>query len=151
MDLTTPLEWLTFQPEAPRSPSWLIRLTKMAKYNESKIKNSFQIKNSPCLSPTYLPYRTAPRTTRCTTGLRYVGLRSSRYKSTKPHHQDLSISYAQSDSEKDDVDSRVPPTCSQTVPKVNGCTSRCLAWPTGPQRAYLTTGRGCSQIGGEEP
>ena len=47
------------------------------------------------------------------------------------HYQDLSISCAQSDLEKYDVDSR--------------------AWPTGPQRADSTTSRGCNQNGGEGP
>ena len=52
--------------------------------------------------------------------LRYVGLRSSRYKSTNPHYQDPSVSYAQSDSEEDDVDkySVGTPTFSQTGPRL---------------------------------
>ncbi len=63
--------------------------------------------------------------------LRYKDLDPVKISLKNLHYQDLSISYAQSDSEKYYVDSR--------------------AWPTGPQRADSTTVRGCNQIGGEEP
>ena len=64
------------------------------------------------------------------------------------HYQDLSISYAQSDSEEDDVDkySRVTPTFSQTVPKVNGCLDKTELYKTRPKGMTRTSVRHVPQV-----
>ena len=64
------------------------------------------------------------------------------------HYQDLSISYAQSDSEEDDVDkySRVTPTFSQTVPKVNGCLDKTELYKTRPKGMIRSSVRYVPQV-----
>ena len=54
------------------------------------------------------------------TALRYVGLRSRRYKSTIPHYQGLDVSHTQSNSEEDNhVDGDKCTRVNTTGPKVN--------------------------------
>ena len=62
--------------------------------------------------------------------LRYKDLNPVEISLKNLHQQDLNTPHAKNDSQKFDVDGRV-------------C-------PTGPQRACLTTPRGCERNGGEE-
>jgi len=62
--------------------------------------------------------------------LRYKDLNPVEISLKNLHQQDLNTSHAKNDSQKFDVDGR--------------------GRPTGPQRACLTTPRGCERNGGEE-